>query len=176
MRWVAICVAGAAILVGTAFGIGLAVFSSPAPQPTAAPARATAAPARATAAPPKRSPRVGTSSDRSTFASPTGNITCAVAAWGATCDVARMSWSLTTADLASCGEAALAGMSVSVDGTVGFDCRTDVLVPDPQRVLAYGQSVTVGPLTCSSASTGTTCRDRRNGHGFFVSREGYRRY
>jgi hypothetical protein len=176
MRWVAVCVAGAAILVGAAFGIGLVVFSSHAPQPTAAPAKATAALARATAAPPKSSPRVVTSSGRSTFASPTGNITCAMAAWGATCDVTRMSWSLTSSDLASCGETALAGMSLSADGTVGFDCRTDVLVPDPQRVLAYGQSLAVGPLTCSSASTGTTCRDRRNGHGFFVSREGYRRH
>ena len=110
-----------------------------------------------------------------TFATPTGNITCRLHRRYASCDVAQYSWSLTSADTASCGETALAGLSLA-DGAVSFDCRTDVLVPDPQRVLGYGQSVTVGRITCSSASSGTTCRDRRNGHGFFVSRQSYRKF
>lgn len=125
--------------------------------------------------PDAQSPSAATSIGRVTFASPTGNITCAMDARGASCDMARMNWPLTSADLASCHAVALAGLALA-DGRVTFDCRSDVAVPDPQRVLAYGQSVTTGPITCSSASTGMTCRDRRNGHGFFVSRDTFRRY
>ena len=111
-----------------------------------------------------------------TFTSPTGNITCAMNAHGAGCDVAQMHWRLTAADLASCGQTNLAGLSLPAHGAAGFDCRTDVAVPDPQRVLGYGKAITAGAITCSSASTGVTCRDRRTGHGFFVSRYSFRRY
>lgn len=111
-----------------------------------------------------------------TFTSPTGNITCAMNKHGAGCDVADMHWPLTAADVASCGQMALAGLSLPAHGTVGFDCRTDVAVPDPQRVLAYGKTIADGPITCSSAATGVTCRDRSTGHGFFVSRDSFRRY
>jgi hypothetical protein len=38
-------------------------------------------------------------------------------------------------------------------------------------VLAYGHSRSVGRFTCTSRTTGLTCRDRRSGHGFEVSRE-----
>lgn len=175
MRWVAACVAGAVILVGAVVGGGLFLFSSHAARPTAASATATAAPSRPTAAPAKPSPQPLTSVDEHTFASPTGNITCRMDRRYVSCDVAQYSWSLTAADTASCGEAALAGLNLT-DGAARFDCRTDVLVPDPQRVLGYGQSVTVGRITCSSASTGMTCRNRRDGHGFFVSRQRYRKF
>lgn len=95
---------------------------------------------------------------------------------GAGCDVADKSWSLTSADLASCGQLALAGLSLPAHGAAGFDCRSDVAVPDPQQVLAYGKSLTTGAISCSSAATGVTCHDRRTGHGFFVSRATFRRY
>lgn len=111
-----------------------------------------------------------------TFTSPTGNITCAMNAHAAGCDVDQMRWPLTAAQLASCGQANLTGLSLPAHGPARFDCRTDVAVPNPQRVLAYGKSVTAGPITCSSATTGVTCRDRRTGHGFFASRDSFRRY
>ena len=43
------------------------------------------------------------------------------------------------------------------------------------RVLAYGTSTTFGGITCRSAVTGLTCRNR-DGHGFFVSRQSWRTF
>ena len=40
-------------------------------------------------------------------------------------------------------------------------------------VLAYGSSTHFGAITCTSATTGLTCRNR-DGHGFFLSRAGWR--
>ncbi len=43
------------------------------------------------------------------------------------------------------------------------------------RVLGYGKTWRGGGLSCSSASTGLTCRNTR-GHGFFLSRERWRTF
>jgi hypothetical protein len=47
------------------------------------------------------------------------------------------------------------------------------LVEAKARVLAYGHSWSAGGITCTSATTGITCRNRA-GHGFFLSRERWR--
>jgi hypothetical protein len=39
--------------------------------------------------------------------------------------------------------------------------------------LGYGQTHTVGTITCESASSGVTCTDTSTGHFFRVSRESY---
>ena len=41
------------------------------------------------------------------------------------------------------------------------------------KVLAYGRSIRIGAISCASAATGLTCRNR-SGHGFFLSRERWR--
>jgi hypothetical protein len=41
------------------------------------------------------------------------------------------------------------------------------------RVLAYGRTTRFGGISCASAITGLTCRNR-TGHGFFLSRESWR--
>jgi hypothetical protein len=43
------------------------------------------------------------------------------------------------------------------------------------RVLAYGRRWSAGGITCSSAATGLTCRNR-SGHGFFLSRARWRTF
>lgn len=43
------------------------------------------------------------------------------------------------------------------------------------RVLAYGRTLRVGGIRCTSAITGLTCRNR-GGHGFFLSRERWRKF
>jgi hypothetical protein len=43
------------------------------------------------------------------------------------------------------------------------------------RVLAYGSSRRIGKITCTSATSGLTCRNR-SGHGFFVSRGSWRMF
>lgn len=50
------------------------------------------------------------------------------------------------------------------------------LLPEIQaraRVLAYGSTTRVGAITCTSETSGLTCRNR-SGHGFFLSRERWR--
>ena len=38
------------------------------------------------------------------------------------------------------------------------------------RVLAYGESLRLGPFRCRSRTSGLTCRSRPSGHGFRLSR------
>jgi hypothetical protein len=58
-------------------------------------------------------------------------------------------------------------------------CRGDIgpLCTDPSDpcfTLAYGRSVTIGPIRCTSATTGVTCRYRTAPRvGFRIAREGY---
>jgi hypothetical protein len=48
---------------------------------------------------------------------------------------------------------------------------TDAVGNPRAMKLAYGTSKSFGRFTCTSRRTGLTCRSRRNGHGFTVSRE-----
>jgi hypothetical protein len=47
---------------------------------------------------------------------------------------------------------------------------TDAIGNPRGRKLAYGTSTRFGRFTCTSRTTGLTCRNRNNGHGFTVSR------
>ncbi|MGE5272665.1 MAG: DUF6636 domain-containing protein [Verrucomicrobiota bacterium] len=52
------------------------------------------------------------------------------------------------------------------------------LLPQVQataRVLGYSSTIRIGGITCSSATTGLTCRNRA-GHGFFLSRQNWRTF
>ena len=42
-------------------------------------------------------------------------------------------------------------------------------------ILAYGSSTHFGAITCTSDTTGLTCRNR-GGHGFFLSRASWRTF
>jgi hypothetical protein len=53
---------------------------------------------------------------------------------------------------------------------------TDTVADPNAKVLAYGHSRRLGVFTCTSRRTGLTCKNRRNGHGFSVSREQRRLY
>ena len=58
-------------------------------------------------------------------------------------------------------------------------CRGDIgplcIDPsDPCFTLAYGRSVNIGPIRCTSVTTGVTCRYRTAPYvGFRIAREGY---
>jgi hypothetical protein len=54
----------------------------------------------------------------------------------------------------------------------GFDCYGQEL-PAPDQTLAYGQTRTLGSITCDSEPTGMTCTDNSTGHYFRISRESY---
>ena len=67
-------------------------------------------------------------------------------------------------------------LTLSAKGYTRIGCVSDAVLPDPRKapVLAYGKTWRYGPFTCSSATKGLTCRNKA-GHGFFLSRERWRR-
>lgn len=80
-----------------------------------------------------------------------------------------------------CEEGGYAGDRVEMNatGTVGVPaCAGDpgALVGESQaKVLGYGKTWSGGGIRCTSAITGLTCRNK-SGHGFFLSRERWRRF
>jgi hypothetical protein len=109
------------------------------------------------------------------FRSPSGNIGCFVGDdYSARCDIRDRTWSPPPRP-ARCGSITDYGQGLEV-GRTGRGhavCAGDTAMGD-QRRLAYGHSTTAGRYTCSSARSGITCRNRRTGHGFFISRTYYR--
>ena len=64
----------------------------------------------------------------------------------------------------------VAGASVDVRGNVAlFACQGDTIQDPEAPKLDYGKSIRRGAITCSSATTGITCRTQA-GRGFLVSR------
>lgn len=119
------------------------------------------------------------------FRSPTGNITCALAAWPDTsgdkvvsrtsveCDITERDWQPPRRP-ASCGLSW--GLPLTPEG---FSCRGDVsTVWQVQHTpgvsvppLPYGRSLTVVDVTCTSRQSGVTCTQGR--HGLRLSRASY---
>ncbi|MBU4213340.1 MAG: hypothetical protein KJ548_09650 [Actinobacteria bacterium] len=102
-----------------------------------------------------------------TFALPSGNISCTLAADGATCTIGDIAFTATPA----AGCTGSAGHVVLLDRTgVTTPCTTGTAtVAADALVMAYGTSRTVGDYTCASATTGVTCT-RGDGAGFRLSR------
>jgi hypothetical protein len=116
------------------------------------------------------------------FKSPSGNINCIAFATGAECVVKKQSWPRLPARPASCDlDWVPANVSLSRTKLFVGACRGDVgplCYPGSGcRTLAYGRSIVVGKVRCSSATNGVTCRrtDRRH-VGFRIAREGYALY
>jgi hypothetical protein len=53
---------------------------------------------------------------------------------------------------------------------------TDSVFSPRAKVLRYGRSLNVGPFTCTSRTSGLTCRSRVSGHGFKISRQRQKRF
>lgn len=113
-----------------------------------------------------------------TFKTPTGKIVCGVFVAG------KYSESLLRCDI-------LTGLKPKVKRPKGCDfdfgstlelrptggaiigCVSDA-VGTAKRVLGYGQTLHKGPFACISARAGLTCTNK-NGHGFFLSKQRWRR-
>jgi hypothetical protein len=54
-----------------------------------------------------------------------------------------------------------------------LDCVGGVLVDPAPPTLDYGQTRSLGPITCDSEPSGMTCTDSSTGHFFRVSRDSY---
>ena len=109
------------------------------------------------------------------FESPSRNIGCVILDGTARCDILRRSWApparpSACPNIVDFGQ----GLMVSRTGPARFVCAGDTSMDAQAPILAYGRTVARGGLSCSSATSGMTCRSTRTGHGFFVSRQGYR--
>lgn len=109
------------------------------------------------------------------FESPSRNIGCTLLDGLARCDILQRSWSppprpSSCPHIVDFGQ----GLVVATTGAARFVCAGDTAADPQAPILAYGQVDVVGPLRCASAVTGVTCRSTRTGHGFFISRQGYR--
>ena len=66
------------------------------------------------------------------------------------------------------------GYELSPRGRATIVCAGDTALSNGGPTLAYGKSKTVGRFKCTSKTSGMTCKNKRNGHGFFISKQKYR--
>jgi hypothetical protein len=108
------------------------------------------------------------------FETPSHNIGCYVSAHDARCDIRERTWS-PPPEPKSCIKIGLdygQGIVVGPD-RAEFICAGDTVLGGP-AILPYRRSAQRGTLLCVSRVAGVTCRNTANGHGFFLSRGGYR--
>jgi hypothetical protein len=104
------------------------------------------------------------------FQSPSGNIQCAI--FDGTAPVARCDIGDCTSSFARPGDCDLDwgyAFEVGASGPGYPLCAGDTVAVPGARVLGYGQSVSLGGITCTSAQTGMTCRNAGGG-GFALSK------
>lgn len=106
------------------------------------------------------------------FSSPSKNIGCRITEDDARCDVSNYEWSELPAKPVDCefdwGGALIVGQKGP--GEVGCVSDTELGATD---VLAYGTATTAHGFTCTSESSGMTCRNDATGHGFEIARARY---
>jgi hypothetical protein len=111
------------------------------------------------------------------FRTPSSNIGCvgdtARAANVVRCDIAVRSWSPPRRPK-GCTLDWGQGLLVERRGRARFVCAGDTAL-NRGRVLAYGARIAVGGIVCTSRRSGLTCVNVQ-GHGFPLSRQGYRRF
>lgn len=112
----------------------------------------------------------GPASAATFFKSPSGNIGCAMQAkLGVRCDILEREWRPPPKP-ASCPGEWGNGVFVGRRGAGTYTCATDTVV-GAGRTLPYGDSISRGRFRCTSRKSGMRCVNRRNGHGFKLSRE-----
>jgi Family of unknown function (DUF6636) len=114
-----------------------------------------------------------------TFKTPSGNIVCGYGASAIECGI--KSGLRPPPAVVSCraGDFTTKRVSLRATGRVmPTTCAGDpgpFLFESKAWVLGYGRTWSAGGITCSSATSGLTCRNRA-GHGFFLSRERWRSF
>lgn len=112
------------------------------------------------------------------FRSPTGNIQCAIYsdAQGASarCDMSELVPSYTRRP-AGCEFDWGSSFAVNDTGKGILACVSDAVSGPRAPVLGYGDSVSLGGISCVSAKTGMTCTNG-DGHGFSISKASQKLY
>jgi hypothetical protein len=107
------------------------------------------------------------------FTSPSGNIGCMIESTYVRCDIAQRDWSPPSRPpdcptVTGYGQ----GIELSAGRRPQFVCAGDTAYSNADP-LAYGDSISLGVLRCTSAESGINCLDTGTGHGFSISRQGY---
>jgi hypothetical protein len=103
------------------------------------------------------------------FESPSHNIGCVMTEQGARCDIRHHSWPLPKRPK-SCEFDYGGSLFVGVKGRGEYGCVSDSAM-GAGPVLPYGESLRKGRFVCTSEEVGVRCVNRRNGHGFLLSRQ-----
>lgn len=111
------------------------------------------------------------------FQSPSGNIGCMIVAGSARCDIVKRAWSPPPHPASCSAEVDFGqGLEVGHSGAGRFVCAGDT-TRDPGAVkLPYGTASQAGGFVCVSRTDGITCTSAADGHGFFISIQGYRSF
>jgi len=105
------------------------------------------------------------------FSTPSTNISCAVSADSARCDIVERTWT-PPAKPADCPLDWGSSLVVGAGQVARFACNSDT-VYRPEVQVPFGRRVVDGSMSCDVVTEGVTCR-ADDGHGFFLSRESYR--
>jgi hypothetical protein len=108
------------------------------------------------------------------FQSPSGNIGCSITRTAVRCDIAQHTWP-TPRKPRSCDVDYGGGVQVGRRGKGSFVCAGDTALHQGP-VLDYGKRIRRGRFRCRSRTDGVRCTNRRNGHGFFLSRDRVNRF
>jgi hypothetical protein len=108
------------------------------------------------------------------FESPSHNIGCIMYAQGARCDILHHSWPLPKRPK-SCEFDYGGSLFIGEAGRGEYGCVSDSAM-DAGPVLPYGETIRKGRFVCTSEEIGVRCVNRRNGHGFLLSRQRVRLY
>jgi len=111
------------------------------------------------------------------FQSPSGNIVCVM--WVPDTGAAKVGCQAHQFSYAKPppGQCNLGGWGSQIGLKQGdlpdFECVGGVLAVPPLSTLGYGQTHTVGVMTCGSEPAGVTCTDTGTGHHFRMSHDSY---
>jgi hypothetical protein len=122
-------------------------------------------------------PATAHANELSKFASPSGNIRC-VGSGGAgfvVCEIRDYTYVVPNNDITGCQDSRWPRGNVVEIATGGTDwtCPGIEFDSGPWPTLDYGQTRSLGAITCDSEPSGMTCTDSRTGHFFRVSRDSY---
>jgi hypothetical protein len=107
------------------------------------------------------------------FQSPTGNVGCRMETGGVICEIKDYTWLVPRPPDYNMGGKGNRFILDRGRAPVGGEWHSDHEFPDGSPTLDYGQTRTLGTITCDSEISGMTCADASTGHFFRVSRESY---
>jgi Family of unknown function (DUF6636) len=94
---------------------------------------------------------------------------------GARCDIGNRDWT-TPPKPANCHLDYGNGMQVGTSGVGTLTCAGDTALNPKATPLPYGDASKAGSMVCVSASTGMTCTNTADGHGFTISIQSYKAF